>query len=461
MIDMTQAQQDREQALVIDDDPYILGFMADALEDEGLEVTAARDPTAALDQLAHHRFDIVFSDIRMPQVSGLEVLKAIKVLAPETIVVMITGYASVESAVQAIKNGAHDYLEKPLVLDRISSCIVGARQKIKSSRPIAAPNQQWIDTPRARMIIGHTPKMKEILGNLPRIAASEGTVLIQGESGTGKELLAQAIHLHSLRSQAPFIAVSCGALSETLLESELFGHERGAFTDAIARKAGRFELADGGTLFLDEIAEMSPAMQVKLLRVLQEREFERVGGTRTISIDVRVIAATNRNLSQALQQASFRSDLYYRLNVIPIFLPPLRNRKRDLPLLCHYLLEKFSHRANQPPKRLSPQAQQLLEQYHWPGNIRELENCLERAIILSRGDTIMPQHLGLGQEALPEPQPSVQTLEEAAKNQIVNVLRQTKGNRTTAAKILGINRNTLYHKIEKYDLLDQLTIDLS
>ncbi len=397
--------EDRKSVLIVDDEPNIRRVLEAVFSKAGYRVFTAENGKQALDTVSTEPdLGVMLCDLIMPDLNGVEVLKEAKEINPQLSVVMITAHGTIRTAVDAMKLGAFDYITKPFDMDEIKLVVKHAQEMSQ----LLAENTQLKQELKSRFgfdeIIGKCKKMQEVYKLVERVASSNATVLLRGESGTGKELVAKAIHYNSPRSGKPFIAVSCAALPETLLESELFGHEKGAFTGAVAQKAGRFELAHEGTLFLDEIAELSPAMQVKLLRVLQEREFERIGGTKTISVDVRLIAATNRELEQAVADGVFRADLYYRLQVIQVFLPPLRERKEDMPSLVEYFIQKSNEQNGRNIKFVTPEVMEMLTAYGWPGNIRELENAIERGVVLAdvNSELITPDLLPFAIQAAAE-----------------------------------------------------------
>jgi two-component system response regulator HydG len=441
------------RVLVVDDDAAIREALSRTLEKFGYEVVLAEDGQAGLDRLREGRVHILLADLQMPKVSGQELLRAAKTLAPEVEVIVITGHGTVEDAVEAMKEGAYDFITKPFKRVQLEQTIRRAAEK----QALALQNRRL----QARLdelqgggrIIGTSPAMVRTLELVGQVAPSTATVLIQGESGTGKELIAGAIHHGSLRCDRSLIKVSCAALPETLLESELFGYEKGAFTGAVARKEGRFELADGGTLFLDEIGELTPAMQAKLLRVLQEGEFERLGGTHTIKVDVRLVAATNADLATLVREKRFREDLFYRLNVIRIPLPPLRERQEDISLLAHHFLRRFAAKNAKVIAGFTEEALDVLQTYAWPGNVRELENVVERAVVLTRSSLItpadLPETLTGSELAARHLVISIGTpLEEVEDRLIEETLRYTKGDKTIAAKLLGIATRTIYRRVK-------------
>ncbi|MGB9698384.1 MAG: sigma-54-dependent transcriptional regulator [Thermodesulfobacteriota bacterium] len=444
--------------LVVDDDVITCNLLEEVLAKEGYLVDKALSGQEAIQKGESQLFDVVLSDIRMAEVDGMAVLKAFKQRSPDTIVIMMTAFGSIETAIQAIKEGAFDYVSKPFKLDEIKLTIQRALEQRKLFKENALYRQELITKYKLENIVGRSPQMLKIYKTIARVADSKSTVLITGESGTGKELIARAIHYNSSRASRPFIAIDCSSLAENLLESELFGHVRGAFTGAIANKRGLFEEANNGTCFLDEIGDISLAMQAKLLRVLQEHEIKRVGGTETIKIDVRIIAATNKNLEALVAEKKFREDLFYRLNVVTIHLPPLRERLEDIELLAEHFLNKFATENNKPVPHLSKEALELLKRYNWPGNVRELENVIERAVTLAQRPLILPEDLPRRirqEQASPATVgflPSKIPLSELEKIYIKKVLEETGGNKKKAAEILGIDRRTLYRMAARYGL---------
>ncbi len=458
-----------EQVLVVDDSPEIRSSFCKVLRTEGFTVEVATDGEDAIEKLESRSFDVVFTDIAMPRKDGLDLLQYIRSRHPETCCIVVTGYGSIEGAVEAMRAGAFEYLTKPVSPEEIIHIV----EKAVSSRNGGRPSESSIEQNGFLNIVGKSPAIRHVFDIVKKVASADSTVLITGESGTGKELIAQAIHMAGDRRNGPFVPVNCAAIPEELLESELFGHEKGAFTHAIRTRIGRFELANKGTIFLDEIGDMSPSLQVKLLRVLQERRFERVGGMKTVEIDIRVIAATNIDLEEAVKEGRFREDLYYRLNVIPIKVPPLRERVTDIPLLLDYFLEKCSSRKGASVKGIDETARQCLLSYDWPGNVRELENVMERMVILSNGPVItvedLPERIAkaagitsnkapLGQEVggivLPEEGLCLsKAVEEFEKSLIIQALDRTNWVKNRAAKLLQMNRTTLIEKMKKQKLM--------
>ncbi|MFP4640578.1 MAG: sigma-54-dependent transcriptional regulator [Dehalococcoidia bacterium] len=436
--------------LAVDDEETVRESLKDWLTDSGYQVLVAEDGYKALDIIKREKIGILIADLVMPGIDGIELMRRTKEISPDTGVIIITAYGSVPSAVSAMHEGAYDYIEKPFCPERVESLL----EKLMEHQRLVEENrvlrEQLEDHYRFENIIAKSHKMHKIFDVVKTVAKSNASVLITGESGTGKELIARAIHNLSPRRDKPFVDVSCAALPESLLESELFGHERGAFTSAVNQRKGRFELAHRGTLFLDEIGEISTNMQVHLLRVLEEREFTRVGGTEPIKTDVRLISASNKNLKEAINEGEFRGDLYYRLNVVSIELPPLKERSEDIPLLAQHFLNKFARENQKGEIKLSSEAMDFLMKYDWPGNVRELENTIERAVVLTQDSTINVDDLAT--QNLPSAQQSSSegSLEDMEKQHIVNVLKETSGNHTEAAKRLGITRMTLYKKVKKY-----------
>jgi len=420
----------------------------------GWRCVEADDGETAVEAVKKNMYNAVLMDVRMAKMNGHEAFRKIHDIQPALPVIIMTAYSSVDDAVEAIKHGAHDYLTKPLDFDRLRLTLNRAlehRQVEEKRRETNGGSSDLVSS-----IIGNAPPMMELLEMIRYVAPTEATVLVAGESGTGKELVAECLYRNSERCDGPFIKVNCAALAETLLESELFGHEKGAFTGADKRREGKFVQADGGTLFLDEIGETSQAMQVKLLRVLQEQELQRVGGEETLNVDVRIIAATNRNLEEEVKEGNFREDLYYRLNVVMLTVPPLRDRREDIPLLVKHFVEKFAEKNRRTVESITPVCMDMLCRYPWPGNVRELENAIERGVILMRGDQLTEKSLPLtiqrqDENAADSFEERPASLFEAEKNMILQTLAETSGNKSEAARRLGITRKTLQNKLHKYD----------
>jgi DNA-binding NtrC family response regulator len=440
--------------LVVDDDPVTLDLLKEVLSKEGYEVETALGGEEAIRQGTDTLFDIIITDVRMGDKDGMEVLRSFKKISPETTVIMITAFGSIETAVEAIREGAFDYISKPFKLDEIKFTIRRALEQRRLLEENKFYRQELLDKYQFKNVIGRTPQMFQIYKTIAKVADTKSTVLLYGERGTGKELIARSIHYNSLRNNRPFITVDCASIVETLIESELFGHVRGAFTGALSTRKGLFEEADGGTIFLDEVSNLNLSLQTKLLRFLQEHEIKRVGGTESIKLDVRVIAATNQPLEPLVKDGKFREDLFDRLNVVSITLPPLRERKEDIPLLANHFLRKFSEENHKNISHISPEALEILIQYSWPGNVRELEHTIERAVILSPHPIILPEDLPpkiyketkQGVEIqLPE---GLLPLRELEKKYVLKVLQETNGNKKKAAEILGITRATLYQILE-------------
>ncbi len=452
------------QIFIVEDNNTMRLGISESLRREGYSVSDFESGPDALAQFKKNPAHIVITDLKMEPINGIELLKSIKSLSPETEVLLISAFGTVDTAVEAMQEGAVDFLTKPFSPDELRIRIKKIVEKINQKETIellTAEKQILQDQYdyQYEEIIGNSQVMKKLFSLINRIANQESTILIEGESGTGKELVARAIHKKSNRANKPFIKINCGALNENLLESELFGHEKGSFTGAIRQKRGRFELANNGTLFLDEIGDISQNMQVKLLRAIQEKEFERVGGENTIKVDVRIISATNRNLTQLVSEGQFREDLFYRLSVIPIKLPALRERKEDIPLLVSYFMNKLLQSKPSLKRYISDEGLNLFKEYSWPGNIRELENVIERLIVISPDQEIKLQLIAqqLGKDSNYPQHRAHTNLDEALfkfeKNLIVNALEEAGGVKNQAAKILGIRTSTLYYKMEKYGLL--------
>jgi DNA-binding NtrC family response regulator len=448
-----------EKILIVDDEKSMCQFLSIMLRKEGYQITAVHNGKKALDQFKNNKFDLVITDIRMSGMDGIELLAELKKIDQSVPVIIMTAYASQKTAIDAVNHGAFHYLIKQAKNDEIKMVVRNAldMKRVRAENMIL--KKQLKKSSDLKTIIGKSEEMEKVYRLVDKVAETDSTILICGESGTGKELIARAIHFRSNRSNNPFVTINCGALPENLLESELFGHVKGSFTGAIRDKEGLFKVAQGGTFFLDEVGETSPTIQVKLLRVLQEREIIPVGGTNPIKVDVRLIAATNADLEKAVGNEKFRADLYYRLNVIPVHLPPLRKRKDDIPLLVNHFLKKFNDRLAEPAqKTISKAAMDVLSAYGWPGNVRELENVIERAVILEETTEIqvesLPEKLLLreqGQSNLITDKAQV-TLEELEKEYLLKVLEDTNWQKKRASSILGINASTLYRKIQRYGL---------
>jgi len=447
---------DTFRVLVVDDEPAQRELVGGFLRKQGFDVAEAPDGRTALERFRKEPFDLLLTDQKMPGLSGLELLEAARAVTPAVAVIIMTAYGTIETAVAAIKGGAADYLTKPLNLDELLHRIAQVRERQRLIMENRELREALQERHRVEGIIGESGRMQEVLSLVRRVAGSDATILIQGESGTGKELIARAIHYASPRAGAPLVSVNCAALPETLLESELFGHEKGAFTGAVAARKGRFELADGGSLFLDEIGDLPLHLQVKLLRVLQEREFERVGSSRPVAVNVRLLAATHRDLEALVRAGRFRDDLYYRINVVSISLPPLRERREDIPLLLDHFVEKFSRRNGKRIGGLTREAREALLRYDYPGNVRELENLVERAVILTRDEVIGLEDLPLGvkeREGETSGETSLTVLVEGLERRMIReALARADGVQTQAAEILGISERVLRYKLKKYGL---------
>ena len=457
---MTEPSHGAERVLIVEDDPATRSGLTELVRTWGFTAQSAADGAEALEQVTVFRPSIVVTDLVMPNMSGIELLKALQPEIEHIKVILLTAQGTVDTAVEAVKAGAEDYLTKPLDPNKLQRLLERLAEINQQKRENQALRRQLNDRGRFGRIIGHSPAMRALYQVLEQAAPTPASMLILGESGTGKELVAQTIHQLSPRAPAPFVAINCAAIPDTLLESEIFGHEKGSFTGATDRRAGCFELADRGTLFLDEIAEMTPATQVKLLRVLQERKFRRLGGRTEQEVDVRVLAATNIDPVSAIRDGKLREDLYYRLNVFSIALPPLRERKDDLPLLIQAFIDEFNTRDHRTVKGVSSQAMRQLEQYEWPGNVRELRNVIERATILARGDLIEPAHLPVFGPAPAAPAAAApangvtiapgMTVDEAEQKLIIATLDSAGGNKTRAAEMLGISLKTLHNKLNRF-----------
>jgi len=440
--------------LIVDDDPVALDLLREVLSKEGYEVVSALSAEEAISRGIENFFDVIITDVRMGEKDGMDVLRSFKKTSPETAVIMITAFGSIDTAIEAIREGAFDYISKPFKLEEIKITVRRALEQRRLLRENQYYRQELLEKYQFNNVIGRTPQMLQVYKTIARVADTKSTVLLYGERGTGKELIARSIHYNSRRSDRPFVTVDCASLVETLMESELFGHVRGAFTGALQAKRGLFEEADGGTLFLDEVGNLNLSTQAKLLRFLQEYEIKRVGGTENIKVDVRVIAATNQFLEPLIKSGNFREDFFDRLNVVSITLPPLRERKEDIPLFVIHFLQKSSEENRKQISHISPEALDIFTQYSWPGNVRELRHIIERAGVLSTQPIILPEDLPKkmleevrGKEIqFPE---ELLPLREVERRYVLKVLRETKGNKKKASEILGIDRTTLYRILEK------------
>ncbi|MFW2390443.1 MAG: sigma-54-dependent transcriptional regulator [Polyangiales bacterium] len=453
--DRTAAETSKGRVLIVDDEANARNALAELLDDAGYSVSTAADGRTALLQMEQVDPDVVLTDLKMPGMDGLSLIERGRPMSPHTTFIVMTAFATIDTAVKAIKLGAESYLTKPLELDAVMAIVDRALDRTRLSREAAQLRQRVDERFQLGNILGEHPSMQRLMKNIAQVARSRATVLIHGETGTGKELIATAIHQNSKRKDQPFIRLNCASLSETLLESELFGHERGSFTGAVARREGRFKQADGGTLFLDEVSEIPPSVQIKLLRFLQEREFERVGGNETLKVDVRVVAATNRNLKQRVDDSRFREDLYYRLKVVQLDVPPLRVRRSDIPLLAHAFLRKYAAENDRPVQGLSEEALQHLMIYPWPGNVRELENAIERSVVMCDGDLI--ERDDLPTSAHGEMQngsvmaliPGI-TMTELERIAILRTLDAVDGSTARAAEILGISQRKIQYRVKEW-----------
>jgi DNA-binding NtrC family response regulator len=450
--------------LIVEDEAKMSRLLELNLTEAGYATHAAADAETGLKLLRQERIDLVITDLKLPGMNGLEFLQAVKRADARLPVVVMTAYGTVETAVEAMKAGASDYVLKPFSLEEMKLIVHKEldvrhlREENRSLREALGKRYEF------KNIVARSAGMQEVLGTVERVAPTNSTVLLGGESGVGKDLIARAIHQHSRRASGPFVKINCTAIPENLLESELFGYEKGAFTGAVSAKPGKFELADKGTIFLDEIGDVPGSIQVKLLRVLQDRDFERLGGTKTLKVDVRVVAATNQDLRAALEEGTFREDLYYRLNVVPINIPPLRDRKEDIPYLVDHFSDHFTRESGKPIKGITPAAQKLLMEFHWPGNVRELENIIERAVALSAGDMLdvadirldlSPVMAGSSLSAAGAPfVPEGVTLEQFEDEIIQEAVRRSNGNKSQAARLLGISRNALRYRLAKMGVPD-------
>jgi len=475
-----------ERILIVDDDPSMRYSLNRMMDGQGLQLSLAKNGAEALERFEQDRPDLVVMDIKMPGRSGLEVLREIKEKDPKALVILMTAFGTTETAIEAMKFGAFDYILKPFDIPQMRGLVERALEVSRMMKKIVSLPDREKGEAAEETLVGSSSVMQQTYKMIGQVAPTEVTVLLRGESGTGKEMVARAIYHHSRRGDKPFLPVNCAAIPETLLESELFGHEKGAFTGALTRRIGKFEQCHGGTLFLDEIGDMTPATQAKILRVLQDRQFERLGGPERITVDVRVIVATNKDLEKAIREGAFRQDLYYRLKVVTLPLPPLRDRKEDIPELVRYFLQRFRADINREVGDISPRALEKLMRYHWPGNVRELENAVKRALVIAKGHTLLAEdfllegaddgmgpaeHLDVEErlQKLMEPvfrelldlsrrSPGADLMCELEKMLIKRAMQETKGNQVQAAILLGISRNTLRSKIERYRIRKDVTI---
>jgi DNA-binding NtrC family response regulator len=446
------------RVLIVDDEANARDALAELLDDAGYSVSTAADGRTALLQMEQVDPDVVLTDLKMPGMDGLSLIEKGRPMAPHTTFIVMTAFATIDTAVQAIKLGAESYLTKPLELEAVMAIVDRALDRTRLSREAEQLRQRMDDRLQFKNILGEHPSMQRLMKNIAQVARSRATVLIHGETGTGKELIAAAIHQNSKRKDKPFVRLNCASLSETLLESELFGHERGSFTGAVARREGRFKQADAGTLFLDEVSEIPMSVQIKLLRFLQEREFERVGGNETLKVDVRVVAATNRNLKQRVEDGRFREDLYYRLKVVQLDVPPLRVRRSDIPLLAHAFLRKYAGENERPIQGLTQEALEYLMIYPWPGNVRELENAIERAVVMcevdliDRDDLPTSAHGDLRNGSVMALIPGI-TMSELERIAILRTLDAVDGSTARAAEILGISQRKIQYRVKEWGYL--------
>ncbi len=450
----------QEKILVVDDDEGIQFFLREVLRKKNYEVDSATTAEQALVKARKDNYGLIIMDVKLPGISGIDAIKRLKELTPAVPIIVMTAYGTKELTLQAIQEGAYDFFVKPIKLEEFLIVLHRALEKRHLQLEVAKLEETLKKKYEFENIIGTSGPMREVFALIRKVASTDSSVIIYGESGTGKELIAQAIHTHSSRKDKPFVKLNCVAIPEGLLESELFGHEKGSFTGAISQKAGKFELANGGTIFLDEIGDMTLPTQAKILRVLQEKEFERVGGTKTIKVDVRVIAATNKNLQKAVEEKTFREDLFFRLNVVPIYLPPLRERKGDIPLLIEHFLKDAREKVKKSLRGVSQEALELLMEYPWPGNVRELENCMERAAVITEGDLItkdcLPLYVttkeGAGHVSSESNGSLDSNLAAMEKRLILEALEKAGGVQVKAAKLLGITERSLWHRIKKYNI---------
>lgn len=450
-----------EKILIVDDEKLVRDFLEEILRRKKLDVTVADNGRMALSFLKENVYDMVITDMKMPDFTGIELLKKIKEISPQTLIVVITAYGSIENAVEAMKLGAYNYLIKPFSPDTIEAVIEKAKEHSSLLHENISLRQQISGTHSMEpVVIGDSAVIRKIMEDVLQVAKSNASVFISGESGTGKEVIAHTLHFNSLRANKPFIKVNCAAVPDTLIEAEFFGHEKGAFTGANTKRLGRFELANTGTLLLDEVTEIPIVLQAKLLRAIQEQEFERIGGTKPVQVDVRLVSTSNRNIKEAIECKVLREDLYYRLNVVPIHLPPLRERKEDIIPLARFFLDKFSRENNQKEKQLSAESEKKLVDYEWPGNVRELANIIERAVVMDSHKKISPDHLFMESTTLAKDKKNTDeentslpiglSLDELEKKFIIETLEKNNNNRTKTAEILGISVRTLRNKLQDY-----------
>jgi two-component system, NtrC family, response regulator HydG len=446
-VETPSASKTKGRILIVDDELVVRDSLGKWFSSEGYTAKPVGGGREALEVIQRDEFDIALLDIKMPGMDGMELQARLKEADPDLTVIIMTGYASVDTAVQALKVGAYDYITKPVDPDELSHLVSNALEHKRARREVVRLRENLQDVSPGTELIGKSPAMRKVVELIEMVAPTEATVLIQGESGTGKEVVARAIHAAGPRRYMPMVTIHCGALTETLLESELFGHEKGAFTGAQYRKKGKFEVADGGTVFLDEISDISLKTQTDLLRVLQEKEIVRVGGNQQLKVDFRCIAATNKNLDALVKAGGFRPDLFYRLHVFCIDLPPLRDRREDIPLLVNHFLNKFAMATSRQVPQISVEAMDTLMRHDWPGNVRELENAIERALVVERGPEVKPQDFSFQFEDAPK---GGRTLEDIERVHIERILRETQHNLSRAARILDIDRTTLYNKLRRY-----------
>ncbi len=453
----SKSPREKGRVLVVDDEANARSALAELLQDDGYVTEVAADGMRALRMLESFEPDVVLTDLKMPVLDGLGLLEQGRSIVPYASFVVMTAFGSIETAVQAIQRGAENYLTKPLDLDAVSALVGRACEQAQLAREASELRRRVAERFNMGSILGEHPSMQRLLKTVAQVAPSRATVLIFGESGTGKELIASAIHQNSPRKNAPFVRLNCAALAESLLESELFGHEKGAFTGAITRREGRFKPAHGGTLFLDEVSAIPLSVQIKLLRFLQEKQFERVGGNETLTVDVRIVAASNRDLRERMKEGTFREDLFYRLNVVQLDVPPLRVRKSDIPLLAHHFLRRFAEENGRELHGFSDEAMRQLMSYPWPGNVRELENAIERAVVLCQGDSVGPENLPGASTAatsdLPMLVPGV-TLAELERLAILQTLEAVQGSTAKAAELLGISRRKIQYRLKEWGMSD-------